>query len=437
MSKWNLSPQNQSALSKILRYIDEKLDVPDMSPAPQKQKQNQRSSGKNKSGKSETTSHSGQLPMGLCHQYYLNGQCDMDPCRFPHVLKKDHDSSRRRNDVKRRPFNGSAPNEERARALAPPPYNSKPRALPSVNHMMQLNYMQQRLVESESAVGRLNGTVEQLTEQLENNTAAMTAVMYGQLSGDILHDCEDNVFVDCDGGPLAENLVQATTRSATLRRPKAPTEMERLRNASKQAKITSDCSLQQGPVIDSATDLDIIGNNDLACAKNIQSCDPVEFLTASGKGVSKLRGDLSTPLVDLTAAPIVKSSSNSIVSTATVHDAGFTIVSSSKGMTLHKGGLVTEAVPSGGMYRLPVTKGDSVDAEVNYAVAQHRNKVMSRVLKKLLLHRKRGHRPADPVGCPDGCGMQLTRKPARKSKPNARRHGDARAYVIGLDSLVL
>ena len=373
--------------------------------------------------------------MGLCHQYYLSGQCDLSPCRFPHVLKKDHDSSHRRNDVKRRSFNGSAPNEERARALAPPPYNSKPRALPSVNHVqqIQMNEMQQRLAESESVVGRLNGTVEQLTEQLENNTAAMTAVMYGQLSGDIFHDCEDTMFFDCDEAPSDEYLVQATTRSTTQRRLKAPTEIERLRNASKLAKITSDCSLQQGPVIDSATDLDIIGNNDLACAKNVQSCHPVEFATVSGNGVSKLRGDLSTPLVDLTAAPIVKSSPNSIVSTATVHDAGFTIVSSSEGMTLHKDGLVTEAVPSGNMYRLPVTKGGSVDDEVNFAVAQHRNKVMSRVLKKLLLHRKRGHRPADPVGCPDGCGMQLTRKPARKSKPNARRHGDTRGYVTGLD----
>lgn len=429
-SKWQVSAKDQSALSRILRHVHTQLDVPDHSPAPKRTDKNERKQTP-KSGRSESNKSRGQdLPVGVCHQYYLNGDCGRDPCPFPHVSKDEHKSTRR-GGAQRRSYGNSAPNEQRARALAPPPYNSKPR-VPSVNHVQLLT---SRLAESENAVGRLNETVLNLTGQLEDNTAAMTAIMYSQLNGDVFYDCSEwnDEYYDCSEVPSALPVVQATTRSTTLRRQRAPTEMERLRATSRLAKIASHCNLKQGPVIDSATDLDIISSSDLACAEDVQSCTPVEFSTVSGNGVSKQRADLHTPLVSLIAAPVVKSAPNSIVSTSTIHDAGFTVVSSSKGMTLHKDGTATEAVPSGNMYRLPVTEGSKVDAEVNFAVAQHRTKIMARVLKKLILHRKRGHRPTDPWGCPDECGLQLSRKPATKSKPSSRHQGDSRGYVTGLD----
>ena len=59
--------------------------------------------------------------------------------------------------------------------------------------------------------------------------------------------------------------------------------------------------------------------------------------------------------------------------------------------------------------------------------------VMARVLKKMMLHRKRGHRPADTVDC-DGCALQLTRTPAAHTlKANAKRHGESRGLVAGID----
>jgi hypothetical protein len=122
-----------------------------------------------------------------------------------------------------------------------------------------------------------------------------------------------------------------------------------------------------------------------------------------------------TPLVTLVAAPVVKSS---IVATNPIHDAGYTIVSDSNGLTLHKDGLVTEAVPDGSMYRLPVVERSREDDEVNYAVCLHRKAVMARVLKKMIFHRKRGHRPADTVDC-DGYALQLTQTPAHRLKADA------------------
>ena len=185
-------------------------------------------------------------------------------------------------------------------------------------------------------------------------------------------------------------------------------------------------------MIDSATDTDAIGSDSVACATNVQSCKPFKLETISGECVSKGRADLVTPLVTLVAAPVAKSSKSSIVATNTIHDVGHRIVSDSTGLTLHKDGLVTKAVPDGNMHRLPVVERSRVDDEMNCAVRLHRKAVMARVLKKMMLHRKRGHRPADTVDC-DGCALQLTRTPTHRLKANAKRHGESRGLVAGID----
>ena len=100
-------------------------------------------------------------------------------------------------------------------------------------------------------------------------------------------------------------------------------------------------------------------------------------------------------------------------------------------MTLQKDGVAHKAVPDGNT-RLPVLDTSKIDDEVNLAVALHRKTITSRILRKMIAHRKRGHRPADPEGC-DGCGMQLTRKPAHILSPDAQRHGESRGHVDGLD----
>ena len=99
---------------------------------------------------------------------------------------------------------------------------------------------------------------------------------------------------------------------------------------------------------------------------------------------------------------------------------------------MHKDGVAYEAVPDGVMYRLPVVDEGKMDAEVNLAVALHKKTVMSRVLRQMIQHRKRGHRPADPDNC-DGCGLNITRKPATRLKPNAQRHAEHRGLVAGVD----
>ena len=109
--------------------------------------------------------------------------------------------------------------------------------------------------------------------------------------------------------------------------------------------MTSACRLDSGPLLDSATDIDVIGSPDLARAKNVQPCVPLKYDTIAGGGVCKMRGDLSTPLVDITAAPIIESSKVSIASMSTVHDQGYTDVSDSDGMTLQKDGVAHECVP--------------------------------------------------------------------------------------------
>ena len=84
------------------------------------------------------------------------------------------------------------------------------------------------------------------------------------------------------------------------------------------------------------------------------------------------------------------------------------------------------------MYRLPVVDKGKTDAEINLAVVLHRKTVMSRVLKQIIQHRKRGHRPADPDNC-NGCGLNMTRKPATRLKPTAQRHAKSRGLIAGVD----
>ena len=200
------------------------------------------------------------------------------------------------------------------------------------------------------------------------------------------------------------------------------------------ASISSACKLSKAPIIDSATDTDVIGRDGVACATNIQTCTPFEYETISGGGVSNKRGDLVTPLLTIEAAPIVDTAQTSIVSTDTLHRNGFTVVSDIDGMTLHKNGVAREAVPDGVMYRLPTVDVEKIDDEVNLAIALHRKALMSRVLKRMIRHRKRGHRPADPDNC-GGCGLNMNRKPATRLKPDAERHGESRGLVAsaGLD----
>ena len=208
--------------------------------------------------------------------------------------------------------------------------------------------------------------------------------------------------------------------------------MGRLTRAANLAKVMSDCKLSKGPIIDTATDTDVIGSDSVACATNTQSCKPFEYETISGGGVSNERADLATPLVTMLAAPVVKTSRSSIMSASTIHDAGFTIVSNSDGLSLQKDGVATEAIPDGNMYRMPVVDRARVDDEVNHAVRLHKKTVMARILKKMILHRKRGHRPSDPVDC-HGCALQLTRTPARRLKPEAKRKAESRGHVAGID----
>ena len=79
-----------------------------------------------------------------------------------------------------------------------------------------------------------------------------------------------------------------------------------------------------------------------------------------------------------------------------------------------------------------VVDSGKVDDEINLAVALHRKTIMTRTLKRMILHGKRGHRPASPEDC-DGCAMQLTRKLAYRLKPDAKRHAKSRGHVDGLD----
>ena len=184
-------------------------------------------------------------------------------------------------------------------------------------------------------------------------------------------DCErhSNPLFDLSEDTGVSAVMQVVTRSKA--RSKAPSEMERLRRLrrdAKDAKVRSACAVLDGPIIDSASDTDVIGARDAKSATNVLEHKPFLYKTISGTGETKLRGDLKTPLVTLCSAPIVMSSQDSIVSHETLHGEDYTIVSDKDGTTLQRDGVAIEAVPSGKMYRLPVVPVERVDDEVNYAV---------------------------------------------------------------------
>ena len=80
--------------------------------------------------------------------------------------------------------------------------------------------------------------------------------------------------------------MQVETRSKA--RVKAPSEMERLRLSAKDAKVRSPCAIADGPVIDSATDTDVIGRRDAPHATNVLEHEAFKFQTISGEGETKL-----------------------------------------------------------------------------------------------------------------------------------------------------
>ena len=69
-------------------------------------------------------------------------------------------------------------------------------------------------------------------------------------------------------------VMQVETRSKA--RNRAPSGMERLRRNAKDAKVRSECSLTEGPVIDSATDTDVIGASDSKHAVNVLEHEPLQ-----------------------------------------------------------------------------------------------------------------------------------------------------------------
>ena len=436
---WSSSPKDQASLAVVLKHVKDEVDVPVFTHStPVKDKNKDKDKDKNKSDKKGSDWRS--------KGNWRGRDSNQDSGKSQSSDKRRNDNndwrSRRNTEHGKGGGNGSTngrdnrrDNTNAARAQVNSQILNGSNVIAQVNHLRQAKANEERHRDSEENVAKLCDAVSGIAEQLDNFVTASTMALHGDRFFDC-HDhyalCDDDyVFYDAPEAPPA--VMQVTTRrSTTLQRPRAPTEMSRLTRASNLAKVMSDCKLSKGPIIDTATDTDVIGSDSMAYATNAQSCTPFEYETISGGGVSNERADLATPLVTMLAAPIVKTSRSSIMSASTIHDAGFTMVSDSAGLSLHKDGLATEAIPDGNMYRMPVVDKARVDDEVNHAVRLHKKTVMARILKKMILHRKRGHRPADPVDC-HGCALQLTRTPARRLKPEAKRTAESRGYVAGID----
>ena len=431
---WSSSKKDQSALAAVLKHVKDEVDVPVFTQTPTK------SDDKDKKDKGDKKGSS-----------WRNKDRDWRGRNSNQGSGKSQSSDKRRNDnqhwrARRNTEHGKGggnnssrdntnrrDNSTATRAQVNSQILNGSNIIAQVNHLRLAKANEQRHLDNEANVSKLCDAVSGIAEQLDNFVTASTMALHGE----VYHDCSDHsalcddVFYDVSEAPPAVMQVM-TRRSTTLPRPRAPTEMGRLTRAANLAKVMSDCKLSKGPIIDTATDTDVIGSDSVACATNTQSCKPFEYETISGGGVSNERADLATPLVTMLAAPVVKTSRSSIMSASTIHDAGFTIVSNSDGLSLQKDGVATEAIPDGNMYRMPVVDRARVDDEVNHAVRLHKKTVMARILKKMILHRKRGHRPSDPTDC-HGCALQLTRTPARRLKPEAKRRSESRGHVVGID----
>jgi hypothetical protein len=98
---------------------------------------------------------------------------------------------------------------------------------------------------------------------------------------------------------------------------KTPSTAVREARASKQAKLRSVCVMPQGPVIDSATDIDVCCPADAKYAVRLFPFDqPMSYSTVVGSGSTKQTASLSTPLVEILEAPIIPGARTSLVSHA-------------------------------------------------------------------------------------------------------------------------
>ena len=236
------------------------------------------------------------------------------------------------------------------------------------------------------------------------------------------------------GARLAQVLAVTRSRSQ-VKRKKALTEMQRLVKARSDAKASSPCHLLKGPVIDSATDTDVIAGCDEKHAVNVSKVAEQSYGTVGGSAHTDKVGDLVTPLVTLHDAPVLPKAASSIVSHKSLFAAGFTVVSCSKFTALVRDNVAHLAVPDGNFCRLPTVPRRVVDAEINAAIAVGRKANMQREKLKILLHRKRSHRPKDPL-CDDCVQGQMVRAAAKRRGNSATHTGADRGLTGGLDFIV-
>ena len=406
LAMWNLSAKDQKSLTAVIKYVKDEVDVPGATDGTPKKKDKSGYSGKG-GGKGRQSGYQGSGNYGKGNQSSGNSYSNNKQGQ-----RQNTGQSNRKWEPSRPAYNQSRTNTNQTATVA------------QVNHIRESAVAEAREQwDREQYDKDREERLESLQAQVDNMA---TAQLIAQFSGDV----ESNGHI-----PRIASVFQAKTRSGRFleaTRTRAPTELERLRRAHKVASISSVCKLSKAPLIDSATDTDVIGTDSVKHATNVQTCKPFEFETISGGGVSNKRGDLVTPLLTMESAPIVDTARTSIVSTDTIHRKGFTIVSDVTGMSLHKDGVAYEAVPDGVMHRLPVADEGKTDASINLSVALHRKTVLDRVLRKMIQHRKRGHRPADPEDC-DGCALNLVRKKANRLKPDAQRHSESRGLIAGVD----
>ena len=264
------APKGQAQLSKIIKSVSTEVKKfkpktpaakekkEDSKPKQDKAKDSWRSPQHQRRG-SERNPSSGQSQSNssahrqntVCRNFFNRGSCSYDGCRFEHI---------------------QGPSQPARRAITP-----------SVNHITemvqlrrQIQSQDEHMAEQGSQLAALADVTATLSDQLEQNNTMMFA-HYSQ--GEEYFDCDESEYFDCnEGSDDIAAIMQVQTRS------KAPSEADRLRRKANDAKVRSSCNLTNGPIIDSATDTDVIGSADIKHATNVLEHEPFKFQTVCGEG---------------------------------------------------------------------------------------------------------------------------------------------------------
>ena len=429
MVAWQASGKTQDDLDTVLIQVNEKAEPYALgvsnstqnTPQPNnKVKQHHNHSGSSRGYQHKSNTRS-QPSRGREYYAFNRGKCSADHCPFDHVSSPARSQSSWRSNS----------NSKSVNLVQFEEVQGENRAIQSELHAIR-NQLAQTQRERDSfecnlvqlyaehvGLDEQNGDLESVGAENESTQISLVA--------EHCVESENAIDVNSDTNGGADAMCNGVSLQQTTKRPRAPTELERLR------QIANDTDTQVlAPLIDNCTDVGVVTESDSKKCSNRRAVPPLIVSTVSGKSVSDVAADMPTVLGKHTGR-ILKTARRSLIALGSITEQGYTYVQQANSAGLIKGDAVIECPAEGNMFRLPTANTEPARAaEMKIAAAKFKKFVQKRMRNQLLEH-NRTHNPTDAEEC-DSCKQALiTKEPSKRKEPNQYRNAEFDALVLTVE----